>query len=173
MDLFAPHNPPSPLSLFPYRGSATWSRATLGNAPTQWMVNDYYLPGHPSAKLTETSLKFYDSYAIGGPGLGGYGEGAHAEADVDRVHDVVEGVDEHAHGGGHAKLDEEGEDRVPPEEIGLVFLGIAHWDPVAVGVRPGGGRAGRCGNHTVFRGKLQGAARCGLRPRPWRVRLAP
>ena len=76
LDLFAPHNPPSPLSLFPYRGSAAWSRATLGNAPTQWMVNDYYLPGHPSAKLTETSLKFYDSYAIGGPGLGGYGEGA-------------------------------------------------------------------------------------------------
>lgn len=75
LDLFSPHSPPSPLSLFPYRGNATWSRATLGSGSAQWLVNDYYVPGHPSAKLTESSLKFFDNYAIGGPGRDGHGGG--------------------------------------------------------------------------------------------------
>lgn len=75
LDLFAPHSPPNPLSLYPFRGNAAWSRSTLGTAPTQWLINDYNLPGHPTAKLTETSLKFFESYAIGGPGMGGYGGG--------------------------------------------------------------------------------------------------
>ncbi len=73
LDLFAPHGPPSPLSLFPYRANAAWSRATLGAASTQWLANEYYVPGHPSAQLVASSLKFYDGYAIGGPGIGGYG----------------------------------------------------------------------------------------------------
>lgn len=79
LDLFAPHHPPSPLSLFPYRGNTVWSRSSLAAASTQWVVSEYSAPGQPSTQLGASSLTFYESYGIGGPGMavggGGFGRG--------------------------------------------------------------------------------------------------
>jgi alpha-2-macroglobulin len=82
LDIFAPHHPPSPLALYPSRASIPWSHATLGAASPFWVYNrDFYtLPSGPS--LTHDSLRFYDRYGIGGPGMrfgssyrGGYKNG--------------------------------------------------------------------------------------------------
>ncbi len=75
LDLFAPHHPASPLSLYPYRANPVWSRSSLAAAPLQWVSNEYSAPGSPGTQLGGAALTFYDSYAIGGPGLGAYGGG--------------------------------------------------------------------------------------------------
>ena len=73
LDVFAPHNPPSPLSLYPSRTSAGWVRASLGSAGGQQIsTTDWYsLPGYP--QLTGDRLKFENGYGIGGMGLRAYG----------------------------------------------------------------------------------------------------
>lgn len=75
LELFAPHHPPSPLSLFPYRANTVWSRSSLAAAPTQWVANEYSAPGIPSTQLGASTLTFYETYGVGGPGLGGFGGG--------------------------------------------------------------------------------------------------
>ena len=80
LDLFAPHHPPSPLSLFPYRGNSVWSRASLGVAPTQWVSNEYSMPGQPGTRLGAATLTFYESYGVGGPGMAFGGMGGHPMA---------------------------------------------------------------------------------------------
>ena len=76
LDLFGPHSPPSPLSLYPSRAHGGWSRTNLGPASLQYIYNGSlsHVPSPPS--LSPDSLKFYESYGLGGPGArGGYGGG--------------------------------------------------------------------------------------------------
>jgi len=77
LDIFAPHNPPGVMGLYPNRSGALTTRASLGSAQGQWINNwDFDSPpGWPS--LIGDRLKFYDGYGIGGPGRrnGGVGGG--------------------------------------------------------------------------------------------------
>jgi alpha-2-macroglobulin len=68
LDAFVGHNPPSPLSLFPYRTGTTSTRLSLGQARQSWVDCRGFkpLPGYPS--LYGDRLLFFDGYAIGGPG---------------------------------------------------------------------------------------------------------
>lgn len=71
LDLFAPHQPPDPIGIYPgvpwvgelqtslRGGGQTWSDGSLAE-----------LPGVPS--LEADRLRFFDSYGIGGPGERGY-----------------------------------------------------------------------------------------------------
>ena len=70
LDIFAPHNPPNPLSLYPTRTGVSWSRPSLGIASAQWLWNNFEgLPGYPG--LYGDRLRFFDNYGIGGPGQRG------------------------------------------------------------------------------------------------------
>ena len=70
LDVFAPHNPPSVLSLYPSRTGAPWTRATLGPAWAQWVTGSFApTPSGPS--LLPDRLKELDRYGIGGPGYRG------------------------------------------------------------------------------------------------------
>ncbi|MGE5345114.1 MAG: alpha-2-macroglobulin family protein [Acidithiobacillales bacterium] len=71
LDFFAPHNPPSPLSLYPTRMSPVTSRVTLGKAQT------YFVESHGFGEVPAWTpprpdrLKFEEGYGIGGPGRRG------------------------------------------------------------------------------------------------------
>ncbi len=69
LDVFAPHHPPSPLSLYPMRGYAGNSGWNLQTSSTMWIIDDHWaeLPG--GAGLHGDSLIFPDPYAYGGPGV--------------------------------------------------------------------------------------------------------
>lgn len=71
LDIFAPHAPPSPLSLYPGRTGVPSLRDNLGPAyPSYSDANGWgILPDYPS--LVGDRLKFYDGYGIGGPGVRG------------------------------------------------------------------------------------------------------
>lgn len=73
LEVFAPHAPPNPLSLFPYRGGFTQSRSSVGAAPVFWVHNQLPSPPAPPP-LHGAQLVFYDSYSIGGLGMRGYGQ---------------------------------------------------------------------------------------------------
>jgi uncharacterized protein YfaS (alpha-2-macroglobulin family) len=68
LDIFAPHHPPSPLSLYPGRSGVPNLRDNLAMAyPSYSDANGWgILPNYPS--LIGDRLKFYDGYGIGGPG---------------------------------------------------------------------------------------------------------
>jgi uncharacterized protein YfaS (alpha-2-macroglobulin family) len=68
LDAFVPHAAPSPLSLYPNRTGVEWLRASLGEASFDWIRDGFASPSWPSWPRPD-SLKFYDSYAIGGPGV--------------------------------------------------------------------------------------------------------
>lgn len=74
LDIFAPHNPPSPMSLWPGRTGSPWFRQRFGRASAQWLSRGdwYVLP--PPPYLSGDHLRFFDGYGIGGPGgrHGGY-----------------------------------------------------------------------------------------------------
>ncbi len=72
LDLFAPHTPPSLLSLFPFRGAIPQARSSSGTAPVHWIVNQLAAPTAPAA-LHGATLIFYENYAIGGMGMRGLG----------------------------------------------------------------------------------------------------
>lgn len=75
LDIFAPHSPPSPLSLLPWRGSTLYVNTTL-QAGRRIGVRSGRFPhvtGYPG--LIEDRLAFLDGYGIGGPGRGGFGRG--------------------------------------------------------------------------------------------------
>ncbi len=84
LDVFAPHRPPSALSLLPNRATpATW-RATLGPAQALWLTSGGFPPPPSWGGLTVDRLKFEDGYGIGGPGrrggvVGGIAEGRMAQ----------------------------------------------------------------------------------------------
>lgn len=70
LDVFAPHLPPSPLSLYPWRAGTGWLRASLGAASAFWVKGrGEDLPGYPT--FLPDRLKGLDGYAIGGPGYRG------------------------------------------------------------------------------------------------------
>ncbi|HEY0715208.1 MAG TPA: alpha-2-macroglobulin family protein [Polyangia bacterium] len=68
LDLFGPHAPPSPLSLYPSRGDVTHARANLGAAPIEWVwaqpLSD--VPAGPDLRGDE--LIEISGYGIGGMG---------------------------------------------------------------------------------------------------------
>ncbi len=77
LDVFAPHRPPSPLSLLPNRATPLTWRATLGAAQPLWLTSGGFPPPPSWGGLTVDRLKFEDGYGIGGPGRrGGIAGGA-------------------------------------------------------------------------------------------------
>ncbi|MFH1808872.1 MAG: alpha-2-macroglobulin family protein [Pseudomonadota bacterium] len=74
LDSFAPHNPPSPLALYPSHTGVVGLRTSLGQVGATW-VRSYSFgspPGYPS--LYGDRLNFPSGYGIGGPGArGGHG----------------------------------------------------------------------------------------------------
>lgn len=71
LDIFAPHAPPSPLALLPWRGSTLYVNATLGTARQVGVRSGRFphVSGYPG--LTEDRLAFLDGYGVGGPGRRG------------------------------------------------------------------------------------------------------
>jgi uncharacterized protein YfaS (alpha-2-macroglobulin family) len=71
LDIFAPHNPPSPLSLYPDRTGIGQLWDNLGTARHAWGHSSLPgLPGYPH--LHGDSLAALDGYGIGGPGRRGH-----------------------------------------------------------------------------------------------------
>lgn len=81
LDLFGPHQPPAISSLYPQRTATATIRATLGQAPSQWISDDDFAPVRSFPIFIADRLKFFDGYGIGGPGrreggmAGGYARG--------------------------------------------------------------------------------------------------
>lgn len=71
LDVFAPHSPPSPLSLYPDRSGASWVRANLGTAQPLWLWDNGFGSTAGAPSLQGDRLKFFDGYGIGGPGRRG------------------------------------------------------------------------------------------------------
>ena len=73
LDIFAPHTPPDPLSLYPNRTAVGQLQVTLGPAPRAWHWSRGFggLPDYPH--LSDDRLKALDGYGIGGMGRRGYG----------------------------------------------------------------------------------------------------
>ncbi len=78
LDVFGPHSPPSPLTLYPQYGEVFRSGWGLTTSPqnTLFAHTWYSLPG--GANLHGDSLVFPSAYAYGGLGLRGYGRGGGA-----------------------------------------------------------------------------------------------
>ncbi len=71
LDIFAPHTPPSPLSLYPARTGVASAWASLGAASPVWQGGWGFssLPGYPG--LRGDRLKTISGYGVGGPGRRG------------------------------------------------------------------------------------------------------
>ncbi len=69
LDVFAPHHPPSVLSLYPTRTGTAWVRASLGQGRSWHVREDGFAPVHPAPSLQGTSLKRDERYGIGGMGV--------------------------------------------------------------------------------------------------------
>ena len=67
LDVFAPHVPPSVLSVYPIRTGASWSRATLGASSAQWVLGSF-APVPPGPSLVEDGFQEVDAYGVGGLG---------------------------------------------------------------------------------------------------------
>jgi uncharacterized protein YfaS (alpha-2-macroglobulin family) len=76
LDIFAPHMPPNPLSLYPNRSAVGSARTNLGVAHHAWSHSSGFgsLPHYPH--LSGDRLKTLDGYGIGGPGRRGVGYAA-------------------------------------------------------------------------------------------------
>jgi uncharacterized protein YfaS (alpha-2-macroglobulin family) len=71
LDAFVPHYPPNPISIYPIRTAADWSRPNIGESWFQQVREKFPdLPIYPL--LRPDFLKFYSGYAIGGPGRRGF-----------------------------------------------------------------------------------------------------
>jgi uncharacterized protein YfaS (alpha-2-macroglobulin family) len=68
LDLFAPHNPPSPMSLWPDRASSVSVASTLGEAHGQWIAGEGWDERPQAPPLRGDQLKQTSGYGIGGPG---------------------------------------------------------------------------------------------------------
>ncbi len=69
LDVFAPHQPPKPLSLFPDRRGGVTLRSNLSSAGPVWRESRGFVRLPEMPRLTPDRLKFLDGYAIGGPGM--------------------------------------------------------------------------------------------------------
>lgn len=68
LDAFAPHAPPSPMSLWPNRATRWPSTSSLGQESGMWLRGEWpRLEAGPV--FTPDRLHFEDGYGIGGPGL--------------------------------------------------------------------------------------------------------
>ncbi len=75
LDVFAPHSPPSALSLFPYRASEATARASLHEV-SQMDVSEYAIRSRTSFISPQPdTFHFEDGYPIGGMGMRGFGVG--------------------------------------------------------------------------------------------------
>jgi len=70
LDIFAPHTPPSPLSLYPDRSAVGQAWASLGPAQQVWSMSTLPSPPH-YPQLRGDFLTVLDGYGIGGPGARG------------------------------------------------------------------------------------------------------
>jgi uncharacterized protein YfaS (alpha-2-macroglobulin family) len=68
LDAFAPHYPPTPISLFPNRATAGVLRESGGSAQTGWVECRGFKPPPDYPALQKDHLTFYEDYGIGGPG---------------------------------------------------------------------------------------------------------
>jgi hypothetical protein len=68
LDAFVPHSPPDPLALYPNKTAVDWCRASLGEISFDWIRESFRSLPSPSWPRADR-LKFFDSYAMGGPGL--------------------------------------------------------------------------------------------------------
>ncbi len=69
LDLFAPHQPPRPLDLFPYRGGVGWASASLGQRGAGWVSQRDWAETESVADWTPDRLAMFDGYGVGGPGM--------------------------------------------------------------------------------------------------------
>ncbi|MEO6951698.1 MAG: alpha-2-macroglobulin family protein [Polyangia bacterium] len=83
LDLFAPHNVPQPLSLFPDRTYVATPRTALGPAHETYLPSNGFRGVTSGIQPTPDQLHFIDGYGIGGMGMRGYGfgGGGHARAE--------------------------------------------------------------------------------------------
>ncbi len=68
LDLFGPHAPPEPASLYPVRNDWMWTRTNLGPLNGQWVTSASWPPIEGYAPLWGDRLLFLDGYGVGGPG---------------------------------------------------------------------------------------------------------
>ncbi|MGB7491609.1 MAG: MG2 domain-containing protein, partial [Thermoanaerobaculia bacterium] len=68
LDLFAPHNPPSVLSLYPTRTETLSFQTSLGSAGAVWQSSPGFVVFPEYPHLHGDQLRFLDGYGIGGPG---------------------------------------------------------------------------------------------------------
>ena len=80
LDLFAPHNTPQPLSLFPDRTDASDVRATLGVAHESYVQSGGFGGITSGPQPAPDRLHFIDGYAIDGYVIGGLGMRGHGVA---------------------------------------------------------------------------------------------
>lgn len=71
LELFAPHHPPSPLSLYPGRGTVGYQRTNAHATSPMWLFNHALGDVPPWPGLRGDVLQFFDGYGSGGPGLRG------------------------------------------------------------------------------------------------------
>ena len=71
LDIFASHDPPSALSLYPWRGQAPQAQTTLGMAQRLWLRTTSFRHGGHYPSLRADHLKFPSGYGVGGPGRRG------------------------------------------------------------------------------------------------------
>jgi alpha-2-macroglobulin len=70
LDVFVPHSPVNPLSLYPYRANWIQARANLRAAQQLWLDSKGFNRGPDAPVLTKDHLLFYGGYGIGGVGRG-------------------------------------------------------------------------------------------------------
>ncbi len=92
LDVFAPHQPFRPLSLYPSRFGGFQIQSNLGSTHPVWRTARLpRLPNYP--RFAPDRLKFYDGYAIGGPGTrsrrGGFAKLAMAAPSAPQAEGVV------------------------------------------------------------------------------------
>ncbi len=69
LDVFAPHTPPSILSLYPNRTGSSWVRASLGMSRAFHLLERGFAPVTPAPSLEGTRLRRDERYGIGGMGV--------------------------------------------------------------------------------------------------------
>jgi uncharacterized protein YfaS (alpha-2-macroglobulin family) len=71
LDLFAPHAPPSPMSLWPSGEGVPGAADSLGSQYGQWVESNGWHPPPNGPSLNVDRLKNEESYGVGGMGLSG------------------------------------------------------------------------------------------------------
>jgi uncharacterized protein YfaS (alpha-2-macroglobulin family) len=69
LDLFAPHNPPAVMSLYPSRTGVPYTQQSIGMAPLAYLSRNAWYALPQWSRPREDQLVFFGEYAIGGPGV--------------------------------------------------------------------------------------------------------